>query len=545
MGRIPHGDSNICQRPANITTVLLGEYRIDGFVADSGVANYLGVPYAEIPARFRQARRIQSSKLKGTYDATRYGPICPQNVDVPRKWRDHLYQGIVTSDALSASEFECLNLNIYAPIERAGQPLPVFVWVHGGGWVVGDGGPEYDGNFLVQHSSKLGLPFIYVALNYRLGYFGFSYSKELRAEAVAAGEVPFANVGLHDQRLALMWVQGNIHHFGGDASNVTIAGESAGAWSVLAHLRSNVPLFRRAMIMSAPSLAPQGAEGAQRDFDSLLAVSGLDATASDRQKLDWLRNLSVDSLLKVSPPSLIFPIWDPEWFSHEDSSLPLDKIGDFPNWCDGIIVGWTKDETALFGMVRGWNLWSIDMIRNAIRLAIPDMSLADEVLRVYNIINTPQDVKSALKGLIQFTSDGSFGSLMESMRSYTATPISIYRFDQVDPFEHSPFLGYAYHALDNAFICRLPAVAGAEAPKQLRITADAYTKSVCEFVHGRQPWVSSGSSQKIQSFNGFLTGLVEWTGFPQWNALATTADHAAMLKRGARALMSMKAEQLC
>jgi carboxylesterase type B len=104
-------------------------------------------------------------------------------------------------------EFGCLRLNIYTPAnKRDGLLLPVVVWIHGGGFVFGDGGPEFDGNALVRHSMDTQNPVVFVALNYRLGYFGFLTSRELQAEAAAAGEVAFTNMAFHDQRVALLWV---------------------------------------------------------------------------------------------------------------------------------------------------------------------------------------------------------------------------------------------------------------------------------------------------------------------------------------------------
>lgn len=406
-----------------------------------------------------------------------------------------------------------------------------------------------------------------MAFNYRLGYFGFLHSQELKAEAAEAGEVPFANVGLHDQRLALQWVskrlrptffsvnpntescrqvQQNIHYFGGDGSNVTIAGESAGAWSVLAHLRSDIPICQRGMVMSSPSMAPRAAQAAQEEFNRLLTEAGSAGHASDCQKLELLRKLSVNKLLSLTPPTVMLPTWDPEWFPHRDGLLPLDQVGPFPSWCGGITVGCTKDENALFGIVHGWDRWSANMVKTAIRDAIPDANLADEVLEAYGIMSESQDAKSAVKGLIGFATDSTFGSFMESMGSHTSpsTLVSMYRFDQVDTFEQSPFFGYAYHALDNVFICRLPAVAGKEAPSEVRATADALSDSVCKFVYGKQPWEPYNLSKQIKSFNGFQTGLVEWAGLAQWKAVATTPARSDMLKKSARALMSMNSDKL-
>lgn len=128
---------------AQTTIVTINDYKIKGFTSANNVRNYLGIPYASIPSRFRQAQLIDSSKLNSVHDATEYGPCCPQAVDVGRAWRGHLYEGIKHSISLSTSEFECLNLNIYAPKDNHTGRLPVFVWIHGGGFVAGDGGPEY------------------------------------------------------------------------------------------------------------------------------------------------------------------------------------------------------------------------------------------------------------------------------------------------------------------------------------------------------------------------------------------------------------------
>lgn len=334
-------------------------------------------------------------------------------------------------------------------------------------------------------------------------------------------------------------MQKNIHHFGGDGNNITLAGESAGAWSVLAHLRSNVPVCQRAFIMSAPSLAPRDAVSAQEDFDDLVATTGLNNQASDAEKLACVRNISPNKLVSLAPNSLLCPSWDSEWFSHTDESSPLEKAGEFPSWLDGIVIGSTAQECAMFGILSGWMNWSSDTIRKAIPRSIPDKCLADEVMHAYGIISTSQDA-TVLEGLIRFASEGLFGNVLSSAAVYESPPISIYSFDQVDTCKSSLFYGYAYHSLDNVFTCRLPAVASDQAPPEWRATADGLSRSLIDFAYGLQPWEIYSSKKRIQSFNGISSCLVERKGSLEWDRLASTSEREALLRIGVTVLMSLK-----
>jgi cholinesterase len=150
-----------------------------------------------------------------------------------------------------------LTLDIVRPAgvrENAG--LPVFVWIYGGNFVAGSSAdPRYNTSYIVNASVFIDKPIIAVSINYRLGGWGFLASKQV----VNAGE---SNIGLFDQRLALEWIQENIRHFGGDRSKVTIAGESAGGFSVGYHLTgfdgNNNGLFRAAIMESGNSMGPAG-----------------------------------------------------------------------------------------------------------------------------------------------------------------------------------------------------------------------------------------------------------------------------------------------
>nr|BAH89457.1 carboxylesterase [uncultured bacterium] len=184
-------------------------------LAQDGLRVFKGIPYALPPAgpcRWKPPRPV--SPWVGVRDATRFGPACPQ----PPRRRDSIYAG-----DLAAMSEDCLNLNVWAPENAKGAP--VLVWIHGGSLIWGGSSePLYDGSVLA------GRGIVVVSINYRLGVFGYLAHSTLSAESPDGVS---GNYGLLDQIAALEWVRDNIVAFGGDPVNVTIAGESAGALSVL------------------------------------------------------------------------------------------------------------------------------------------------------------------------------------------------------------------------------------------------------------------------------------------------------------------------
>lgn len=188
---------------------------------------FRGVRYAEPASRFEEAVLVRP--WNGTVHAKRFGDAC----EAASSW----------TGLFKASE-DCLFLNVWAPAaEQAGKSVPVFVFIHGGGFMQGSAAePYYWGDEVV---TKAALPVVYVTISYRLSIFGF-YS----------GDGQKGNLGLRDQQLALRWVRMNIAAFGGDPEQVTLAGQSAGAMSVQAHLvaPSSWGLFSRAIMGSTVGL---------------------------------------------------------------------------------------------------------------------------------------------------------------------------------------------------------------------------------------------------------------------------------------------------
>ncbi|EKG20511.1 Carboxylesterase type B [Macrophomina phaseolina MS6] len=212
---------------------------------------FLGIPFAQPPIgerRFDLPHPI-NAKWNDPLRATSYGPAC-------KGYSLNLEGFDQRGFPLPRSE-DCLTLNIVRPAvagnssaRGAGQLLPVLVWIYGGGFQDGSSRDErYNMSTLVSTSVEMGSPILGVSLNYRVAGWGFLGG----AEILEAG---LANIGVHDQRLALQWLRENIAAFGGDPDRVTIQGESAGGNSVALHLRgyagqSSDRPFRAAIMESA------------------------------------------------------------------------------------------------------------------------------------------------------------------------------------------------------------------------------------------------------------------------------------------------------
>ncbi len=281
---------------------------------DRSVYAFLGIPYAAPPVGGLRWKEPQPpASWPEVRDASQFGNRCPQNAS--------------STNMTSASTTEdCLYLNVWTPNPSAAK-LPVMVWIHGGGNFGGSaadtlpdfvGGPNAaDGGYFYDGASLSANGAVVVSLNYRLGIFGFFPHPGLVAEGSKAG-----NQGLWDQRFAMQWVQANIAKFGGDPQNVTLFGESAGAYNVCLNVASapKPPLFERAVSESGgcttrqPTLAEAqplalavgaevGCAGATTGNDGGGSPEGgaaADASSSDASAADslaCLRGLTTEALL--------------------------------------------------------------------------------------------------------------------------------------------------------------------------------------------------------------------------------------------------------
>ena len=262
--------------------------RLRGVVSDR-VVSFKGIPYAAAPVGPLRWRPPQSTtSWRGIRVADTFGNACVQE------------GGSIPSERLGAAESEdCLYLNVWRPADDAGD-LPVMVWIHGGALVGGASSqPVYDGTRFAQQGVVL------VSINYRLGWPGFFGHPALTREA--AGTVQLANYGLMDQIAALQWVQRNIRAFGGDPRRVTVFGESAGAYSVLALLITPEArgLFAAAISQSGywrgpwarvSQPAPDGRASAEASGVKALASIGVHTDS-----VESLRNLTTAQLRDLPP----------------------------------------------------------------------------------------------------------------------------------------------------------------------------------------------------------------------------------------------------
>lgn len=228
---------------------------------------FKGIPFAAPPvgpARWKAPAPLPT--WSGIRQAMDFGPACIQ----PTRRTSSIYE----SDISPTSE-DCLSLNVWAPEDA--KKAAVFVWIHGGALVTG-GSKEavYDGAKLAAQG------LVVVSINYRLGIFGYLALPELSAESPLDIS---GNYGLLDQIAALRWIQHNIGSFGGDPSNVTIAGESAGGLSVMYLMASpnarglfSKAIAESAYMISTPELKHRRFGAPAAEASGTLLASALHAT---------------------------------------------------------------------------------------------------------------------------------------------------------------------------------------------------------------------------------------------------------------------------
>lgn len=336
------------------------------------------------------------------------------------------------------------------------------------------------------------------------------------------------------QSLTLNQIQENIQFFGGNGYELTAAGESAGACSILTHLRSNFPAFQRAFIMSAASLKPVPFSVAQDRFDGLVSKMGIAPTAPAGDKLAALRSLTCEELNRLNGPGVSPPTHDPEFSPELEEGLFLENNTPFPSWLKGIVIGSTSEEAALFFLKGVTGSEGV----SAVKSVYGDTEFAQELLQNYQIEESHAP-DSGTDGLIGLVTDAALGSAAHAISSeHPEVPVSLYSFEQKDPFPNSPWAGRAFHSLGNSMLFRLPTVAGPNADRGTRVTSDRFSEALISLTHGQQPWESYHQGHKMMVFDGERSGIVQTDGKPRWASVTQTQERLELFKSNSLHLIS-------
>lgn len=300
----------------------------------SGIANndnsihiFKGIPFAAPPVgelRWKAPQPIAS--WQGIKQCVQFAASPMQNAPIPFMMYTAPY--LIPSSPISE---DCLYLNVWTNAKSSKEKKPVMVWIYGGGFVSGGTACAiYDG----ENMAKKGV--VFVSIPYRVGVFGFLAQLELTKEANGKSS---GNYAFLDQIAALKWVQKNIEAFGGDPNNVTIIGQSAGAFSVCALTASPLAngLFKRAIAESGGMFASnariQNLQSAEKKGEAWLKKINVNS-------IEDLRKLPADSIQKLSAGFGAGPVID-------GYVLPKDVYSIYNNHEQNdveILTGWNADD---------------------------------------------------------------------------------------------------------------------------------------------------------------------------------------------------------
>lgn len=350
--------------------------------SDGAVRRFLGVPYAAAPIGPLRFTLPQAPLAwTGVRDATQRGHIAPQPTPTPEEM-EKVLPGVDIEPLIGGSQVQgddFLVLNIWSP--EGAADAPVMVFIHGGAFTGGAGAADvYDGTAFARAGVVL------VTINYRLGVEGFL-------------PIPGAptNLGLRDQIFALQWVRDNIAAFGGNARNITIFGESAGAMSVANLVASPLAqgLFKRAIVQSGHGDMVRPIPVAQRLVKKLAKTLKIAPTVKGFRSKSF--GECVAGLRKVSLPTANIDLRNPDGREpafglskflpvYGDDVLPIHPVEALQQGVGAeieLIVGTNSEEMNLYFVPSGVRKKIGSFLANFVtKKAEPK---AKEILRAYGI----------------------------------------------------------------------------------------------------------------------------------------------------------------
>lgn len=457
--------------------------RLEG-VAQGAARVFKAIPYALPPVgAARWTPPAPMPAWTGIRTAGKFGPACYQ----PKLPSTSVYAG-----ELGQMSEDCLFLNVWAPANA--HDAPVLVWIHGGALTTGASSEAlYDGAKFAARG------IVFVSINYRLGVLGWLAHPALSAESPLRIS---GNYGLLDQIEALRWVKRNIAAFGGDASNVTIAGESAGGLSVM-YLMASPPargLFAKAIAQSAYMIStPTLKQHAHGDLAAEDAGTTL-ASKLHAQDIAALRAMDAATLTMAAPAAGFAP------FGAVDGNILPHQL----------VEVFDKGEQAPVPILAGFNSGEIrsltflappvpnDPADYVSKIRARYLDLSDEFLRLYPSAGMRESI-------LANTRDALYGWTAERLvRKQTAAgqPSFLYYFDHGYPAEDAAGL-HAFHASELPFMFGTYDLSAPNWPKIPATPAEAKL-----------------SDAMVDYWSSFArTGRPEAGGAPAWPAFGTAESY--------------------
>ncbi len=386
---------------AQISIVKVTGGTVEGVLKDD-IASFKGIPFAAPPVGDLRWRAPQPVKpWQGVKKADDFAPGPMQDTGF----------GATLGGPQKISE-DCLYLNVWTGAKKADEKRPVMVWIYGGGFGMGmTSTPAYDGANL----AKKGVVLISVA--YRVGPFGFLSHPELSKETGKGSGC----YGIQDQIAGLKWVKENVAKFGGDPSNVTIFGESAGAKSVGFLVTSPMArgLFHRAISESGGAAAPPVLPLREAEAQGKAYLSKLGA-----DDIKTARALSAEKIQSETKGMGNFkPVPDGETIAEDPYELfETGKFNDTP-----ILVGTNSDEGSLFLTRKITSETFEQYIRNKYGPG------AEETLKAYPHATDAEAVRSAKDAIREFSFAWPTWNWARLQSKYGRNKAFVYYFDRCTP----------------------------------------------------------------------------------------------------------------
>ncbi|KAK0641217.1 Alpha/Beta hydrolase protein [Cercophora newfieldiana] len=362
---LPLGVSYQKQSTLPVLTLPSGSYRAANYRSASDIYIFRNIRFAAPPVGDLRWAKPAPPQPNSTLQDGSYGPKCIQSAvsgmnlvgpgnTSPVGAAINQFLGGIPVPLFQGGDEDCLFLDVYVPgkaIRNSNLKLPVVVWIYGGAYLFGSKDtlqphlPFYDGSGIMGKANN---DMIFVAMNYRLGSYGWLAGTTMEAEATP-------NAGLWDQRAAFQWVRDYIHLLGGDPTRVTAMGESAGAGSIIHHLVGNGgkldPLFSKAIAQS-PAFQPLWDRGGivQETFDKFASLAGCRGKG-----VACLRSTDAETLAKANKQLIaqqapgtmaVGPTPDGSFVRQ----LPLLELhtGNYWKGIESMILSHTADESSLF-----------------------------------------------------------------------------------------------------------------------------------------------------------------------------------------------------